>query len=48
MSSCPGYKATLPVLAFGCTIHSNGTSVHKHQEFSVVSVIICVIIDLNE
>ena len=48
VQNIPGYKATLPVLAFGCTIHSNATSIHKHQEFSLVRVIICVIIDLNE
>ena len=48
VQNIPDNKATLPVLASVCTIHSGATFTRKSCEFSYVSVIIWVIISLNE
>ena len=44
----PVYKATLPVLAFLYTIHSSASFTRRICELSLVSVVIWVIISLNE
>ena len=48
VQNIPDNKATLPVLASVCTIHSSATFTRKSCEFSYVSVSIWVIISLNE